>query len=138
MRLRLFVLSPIFLIILAVVVYIVYMIYYTPIMLCDDNGWTLYELKTKLTSEVAKYRISNINVEKYYDLHEQLKQISHPNYRNISLEEEYINNIKKWISEYNESLTKINQLETSIKRIEPDFKSPISINHNYPRVGRRY
>jgi flavoprotein len=52
-------------------------------------------LKTKLTSEVAKYRISNINVEKYYDLHEQLKQISHANYRNISLEEEYINNIKK-------------------------------------------
>jgi hypothetical protein len=52
-------------------------------------------LKTKLTSEVAKYRISNINVEKYYDLHEQLKQISYPNYRNISLEEEYINNIKK-------------------------------------------
>jgi len=65
MRLRLFISSPIFFIILAVVVYIAYMIYSTPITLCDDNGLVLNQLKDNLRLEVSKYRTSLLTLDYY-------------------------------------------------------------------------
>ena len=64
MRLRLFILSPIFTItiILGTILFLGFIVYSSPVMLCDGNGLTLFELKTQLTSELAKYRISLINI----------------------------------------------------------------------------
>jgi hypothetical protein len=90
-----------------------------------------------LTSELAKYRISIISFEEYSDLQEQLNQISRPNFRNFSLEEYYTNRIQNALKEQNQSITIINNLEASIKRIEPDFKTPIASNY-FGRVGRGY
>jgi len=138
MRLRLFLLSPAFPIILGTILYLVYVVYLTPVILCDDNCLTLYELKTKLTSEVANYRVSIINIEQYSDLQEQLKQISRPNFRNFNLEESYASKYHNAMRVHDQSITIINKLEASIKRIEPDFKSPLRFNNYYPRVGRGF
>ena len=137
MRLRLFILSPIFPIILGTILFLLYIIYSTPVMLCDDNSWALFELKTQLTSEVAKYRISLVNIEQYSDLQEQLNQVSRPNFRNFRLEEYYTNKYQDAIREHNQSITIINKLEASIKSIEPSFNSPLSLNY-YTRVGRGF
>jgi hypothetical protein len=94
-------------------------------------------LKTQLTSELAKYRISLINIEQYSDLQEQLKQISRPNFRNFNLEEYYTNMCQNAIKEHDKSITIINNLEASIKSIEPNFKTPISSSY-FGRVGRGF
>lgn len=126
MRLRLAILSPnitiILGIILGITLYIAYVIYYTPIMLCDDNIFTLYQLKTKLISEIAKYKMSDINYEQYTDLKRELANISTPRFRDTNLENYYAEEIKTSIREHNESLQKINKLERSIKKLEPGFK----------------
>jgi hypothetical protein len=137
MRSRLFFLSPIFPILIGIIISMVYIIYFTPITLCDDNGLTLYELKTQLTLEVANYRTSIIDYEKYIDLKEQLQGISRPNFRNFSLEESYTKKIQSSITRYNESITKVHELTASIKKLESSFKTPINTNY-YPRVGRGY
>jgi len=139
MRLRLFLLSPVFplIMILGTILFVVFIIYSSPVMLCDDNGWTLYELKNQLTSELAKYRVSLINIEQYSDLQEQLKQISRPNFRNFNLEEHYTNMCQKAIMEHNKALTNLNNLEASIKRIEPNFNMPVTCNY-HGRVGRGF
>lgn len=138
-RLRLFLLSPIFpiTIVLGTILFLVFIIYSSPVMLCDDNGWTLFNLKTELTSELAKYRMSIVSIEQYSDLQEQLKEISRPNFRNFDLEKYYASEYQNAIKEYNQSLIKINNLEISIKSIEPDFKLPITSNY-YGRIGRGF
>jgi hypothetical protein len=94
-------------------------------------------LKNQLTSELAKYRISLINIEQYSDLQEQLKQISRPNFKNFNLEEYYTNMCQNAIKEHDESITSIKNLEVSIKKIEPNFKTPISSSY-FGRVGRGF
>lgn len=138
-RLRLFFLSPLFpiAIILGTILFLVFIIYSSPVMLCDDNGWTLYELKTQFTSELAKYRMSIISLEQYSDLQEQLKQISRPNFRNFSLEEYYSSMYKNALREQNESITILDKIEASIKSIDPNFKRPMSSTY-FGRVGRGF
>ena len=89
-RLELIVLSPIFPSLLTFVLLIVYKIYFEPSILCDDGDfYTLYELKTSLTKEMANYNIATIKIEEYNDLQIQLKEISTPRFRNFSQEEFY-------------------------------------------------
>lgn len=121
-RLKLILKSPVFPIMLGITVCLIYVIYCTPAILCDDNGLNLYELKTQLESEIARYKISVINMEKYTNLKSLLKGISEPNFRNFNLENSYDDNWVKAIKEHNDSITKINELSSSIKKIEPNFK----------------
>jgi hypothetical protein len=90
-----------------------------------------------LTSELAKYRISLINIEQYSDLQEQLHEVSRPNFRNFQLEEHYKNMYQDAIRQHNESITTISKLEASIKKIEPNFSSPKTLNY-FTRVGRGF
>jgi t-SNARE complex subunit (syntaxin) len=91
-------------------------------MLCDDNIFTLYQLKTKLISEIAKYRISDVNYEQYSDLKRELENVSTPRFRDVNLEQHYAKEIKTALKEHDESMRQINKLERSIKKIEPGFK----------------
>jgi hypothetical protein len=61
-------------------------------------------------------------MEKYTNLKSLLKEISEPNFRNFNLENTYDDNMVKAIKEHNDSVSKINQLASSIKKIEPNFK----------------
>jgi hypothetical protein len=80
-------------------------------------------LKTELIQEVARYKISLVNIDQYTDLKEELSKVSRPNLRNFSLEESYTNDLKRSIDAHNKSITRIIQLETKIKSINPYFKS---------------
>lgn len=89
-RLQLFIDSPFFISFLTFIYFTVYKIYFGTVLLCDDTDISLlYELKNKLTVEVANYRIASVKVEEYSDLQEQLKEISTPRYRNFNMEELY-------------------------------------------------
>jgi hypothetical protein len=54
-------------------IFMSYRIYFEPVMLCDDNGITLYYLKYELTQEVANYRTASVQCEQFNDLKTQLK-----------------------------------------------------------------
>jgi hypothetical protein len=61
-------------------------------------------------------------MEKYTNLKSLLNGISAPNFRNFNLENTYHDNVIKAIQEHNDSISKINELASSIKKIEPNFK----------------
>jgi hypothetical protein len=109
--------------VLGLIIFIAYRIYFEPVLLCDDNGLMLYNLKTELYSEVAKYKTSDIEIAEYNRKLTELKKFSQPNFRNFGCEEIYTNSYKNAITKHNEASTKINQLEAAIKIFEPGFKS---------------
>jgi hypothetical protein len=91
---RLFIFSPIFPVLLGLIIFIIYIIYFTPVILCDDNDLVLYSLKTELTSEITRYKTAILKMEHYTSLREQLQSVSRPNFRNFSLEESYASNLR--------------------------------------------
>lgn len=94
-RLYLLTYSPLFPIILTLVIFMTYRIYFEPVLLCDDNGYHLFQLKTELTTETANYRTAVIKCEEFNDLKEQyrvFKQIE-PNYNNPDAEKNIYNNL---------------------------------------------
>ena len=123
LRLYLLTYSPIFPIVLGSIIFITYRMYFEPVLLCDDNGLRLYNLKIELYSEVTKYKTSIIEIDEYSSKLTELKKFSQPNFRNFGFEEIYTNSYKNAITKHNEASTKINQLEAAIKIFEPDFKS---------------
>jgi hypothetical protein len=128
-RIWLFTLSPVFPILLGWSIFIVYRIYSDPIITCDDNGYLLYELKRSLTKEIANFRLANIECALYKDLQEQETKFSLlVRTTDLDREEELANNFRDSISKMQESLSKVKDLETSIIKIEPGFKSRISFN----------
>jgi hypothetical protein len=96
----------------------------------------LYEFKTSLTTEVARYRTAIVNLEQYTDLREQLADISTPNFRNIDQEELLDRKIRVSQLQIRESLIKVRQIENNIRIIDPGFRSAINNNIILARVGR--
>jgi hypothetical protein len=47
-----------------------YRIYFEPVLLCDDNGGSLFLLKKDLAKMLADYRTAEVKYEKYTDLSE--------------------------------------------------------------------
>jgi hypothetical protein len=131
-RLQLWALSPIFPIILSLTYFIIYKSYFDTITLCD--GETIYQLKANLTLETAKYRIAIVNYEFNIDLYHQAA--GRPIYeREPEVEQTLVCSAKNTLTEMKESLAKIREIETSIRKIEPGFLSPIQpISHL--RIGR--
>jgi hypothetical protein len=125
---------------LTLTLFIIYSIYFDTVTLCDDNGFLLYEFKTHLTSEVARYRTAIINYECYSDLREQLTNISTPRFIDFNKEQALDSQIRVSQLHMRESLTKIRQIESNIRIIEPGFKSAINYSSmdyiNFFRVGR--
>ena len=116
--------SPIFPMLLGSIIFITYRVYFEPVLLCDGNSLSLYELKTELYSEITKYNSYNSKIDENYRKLQELQKIVLPSNRNISLKKDYTDLYKFAISKYNESSTRINQLEAAIKIFEPGFKSP--------------
>jgi hypothetical protein len=108
--------------VLGSIILIITRVYFEPVLLCDDNGLMLYELKTEFYSEVTKYNTSIVEIDEYINKMRELQKMSAPNFRNFSLEENYINNHRIAIMKYNEAFFKITQLEVAIKKFEPGFK----------------
>jgi len=134
-RIRSFFFSPISYIILIPIIYILISICFEPTAICEDGGYTLYNLKVNLTQEVTRFRTADVNFSHYSDLKEQLMSISRPNFRNFTLEQEYANHLETCRVEMRESLNRARELENAIRMKEPSFKSAIQIMH-YARVSR--
>ena len=139
-HLKSFLLHPIFILSLVLTCYIVYVIFTSDPLLCDEGGSSLYDLKTKLTQEIAKYRIAIIRHECYSDLNQQLADISRPDFRNFSQEDIYYNKITNTKIEMANRVENIRDLEAAIKKIDVGFKSIVDYstysNIKFPRVGR--
>jgi hypothetical protein len=95
-RLYLLTYSPLFPTILTLIIFISYRIYFEPVLLCDDNGNHLFQLKTELTTEAANYRIAEVKCEEYRDLKEQFRKFkeAEPNYNNPEEENKISNSLR--------------------------------------------
>jgi hypothetical protein len=69
-RLYLLTYSPLFPTILTLIIFMSYRIYFEPVLLCDDNGGSLFLLKKDLAKMLADYRTAEVKYEKYTDLSE--------------------------------------------------------------------
>ena len=130
---------------LVLAISLIYSLYFNVPYLCDDNGYsTLFNLKYRLTAEVAVFRQSVINHECYSDMYEQLTNYLPSGFRDIPREQWLDNQIQSWQLRMNESLNRARQIEASIKAIEPNFNSPLANNNinninshiTFWRVGR--
>lgn len=133
-------LHPIFILLLLLTCYTIYIFYIANPALCDDGGSSLYELKTKLTKEIANYRIAIIKHECYSDLNQQLWDISRPNFRNFSQENLIHGKITLAENSMADSVERIGKLEAAIKKIDAKFSltQDFSAFHNikFPRIGK--
>ena len=118
-----------------IIFYLFVCLQFSEVILCDDNGWTLYQLKVRLTHETTNFRTSVINYAHYTDLYDQLMGISRPNFRNFYEESRLLDKISSSRIETTDALDRVRALEHTIKRLEPGFTSAITPNH-YVRVGR--
>lgn len=139
LRLYLLTYSPFFPILLTSIFFMTYKIYFEPVILCDDNGWTLFKLKHNLTLATADYRVAEVKCEQYYDLQEQRRiyKISDPYFSDPNGDKSVKQDLMDWQAKKTLSLTKVREIEGSIRKYEPGFQSPIKFNY-YPRINKGY
>ena len=136
LRLRLLIMFYIFPILLSLI--ILYMVCRSQthfIVLCDDDGYTLYNLKVDLTLEAANYRKSLVDYELYTDLLNQLRGRSYLMGRDPAAEQNLLANANYALTKLNQSLDRVRDIEGNIRIISPGFRSPIT-QISFPRVGR--
>jgi len=140
LRLYLLTYSPVFPLFLGWILFMTFRIYFEPVMLCDDHGWTLFQWKNDITNYIGNYRIAIVKIDQYNDLNGQLQayKYSDPQFNSTSGEEYLANKIQSWQAEKIRNLAKIRELEFAIKAFEPGFQAPINTCNYYPRVGRGY
>lgn len=129
-RLHMFILSPIFPLLLSFIVFITYNILYDSVALCDDGSippLLLGQLKQNLVAEAQKsLDISN-------DIIDYLKNNKSSE---LSFSQRLNNNIKFSLLQdmMGESIERTKEIETSIKKIDPNFKWNYSNIHNNIRT----
>jgi len=129
LRTYLFTYSPLFPIVLGSIIFITYRIYFEPVLLCDDHGYLLYELKRNLTKEIAKWRLADIECALYQDLQEQeTKFCLKVRTTDLDREEEIHNNLIQSVAKMHNALSNMKDIENTIKKLDPNFKSPIDYN----------
>jgi hypothetical protein len=83
----------------------------------------LHGLKTRLTTEVADYRIAVINHDRYTELRELLSSISDPKFRDFAQERVLDSQIQVTEVQIRETEYRIRLLENNIRIFDPSFKS---------------
>jgi hypothetical protein len=99
--------------------------------LCD--GSFLSQLKLNLTYETSVYRHNHVTYEYLVDLKNQMENLP-SDLRNLEDEEYMVNKANSKLIEMNESLNRVRTIENNIRRLEPNFQSPIRAIR-YPRIG---
>ncbi len=124
-RLEFFTLSPLFPLLLSLTIFIACKVFDPVINLCDDDGWTLFQLKSDLSNEITKLNSSISNKQLYYNSYQELMgmRISNPNWRNFNAEQSLLDNIERSRSDMYESLDRIRELERYIRRIDSNYIS---------------
>jgi len=135
--LRLFVLHWFFPLVLTLTISLIYFLYFEPVTLCDDNGYTLFQLKKNLTKEIANFRTCIVNHECYSDLREQSTNYWPGSGWDSSYEKSLDTKIRDSRIEMTQLIDRIRQIEDAIKVIEPNFKSSINYN-NYNHINFKH
>lgn len=128
--------SNIYMYILFLFIYIVYNIYTCPILLCDDgeNLRILTQLKFDLSYEISRYRTHNISYEYLVDIKKIGEDVPMEN-RNLEDERYLAGQIRGKLSDMNGSLNNVRKIESEIRKLDPNFQSPMRAIY-YPRVGK--
>lgn len=95
-RLYLLTYSPAFPMLLGSIIFMAYRVYFEPAMLCDDNGYLLFQYKSDLTAQVANFRTAVVKCEHYYDLKDQLESFkeANPEFNNRQQEQNINENLR--------------------------------------------
>jgi len=138
-RFFIMILSPQFTVLLTWIIFMSYKIYFEPAILCDPN-WELFHLKIQLTNDISYLRLAELNLAKYQDLDEQYREVlmeTQPGTRHSSHELVKQNgaDLRRTIELKNDILAKVTQLETAIKKLDPQYQSVI-VPTKYQYVGR--
>ena len=112
--------QPLIIYIFMTVAYILLFIYFADIYLCEDNN--LEELKGKLTTYIIEY--NKLNSEFIHYDHLLKKAINHPE-RHKDIEEYLCGKKIDKFFEMGDRYSIIRNIETNIKKIEPNFVSTI-------------
>jgi len=138
-RFFIMILSPQFIVLLTWIIFMSYRIYFEPVILCEPN-WTLVELKLNLTHKLADLRLAEVELAKYQDIDEQYRAVlteaeapTRPSSIDIVRKNGY--DLRHTIEKKKALLIKVTELETSIKKLDPHYKSVI-VATKYPHVGR--
>jgi hypothetical protein len=131
--LQLFLLYWLFPLLLVLTISLVYSLYFHVPHLCDDNVYTLFQLKNNLTSEIANFRTCLVNHECYSELHKQSANYWPREGWDSSYQESLNAKIRSSQILMTQSVDKIREIEDAIKVIEPKFRSSINYN-NYNHI----
>jgi len=131
--LQLFLLYLLFPLLIVLTINLIYSLYFEPATLCDDNSYTLFQLKKNLTSEIANFRTCLVNHECYSDLHQQSTNYWPREGWDSSYQESLDTKIRSSQIQMTQSIDRIREIEDSIKVIEPKFRSSINYN-NYNHI----
>lgn len=129
--------SDIYKCLLFLFIYITYSVYTSPMLLCDDSDdilRVLTQLKFNLSYEVSNYRTHNIAYEYLVDIKRIGEDLPMEN-RNFEDERYLAGKVHSKLSDMNGSLNKIRSIESEIRKLDPNFQSPMRAIY-YPRVGR--
>jgi hypothetical protein len=133
-RLYLLTYSPLFPTILTLIIFMSYRIYFEPVLLCDDNGGSLFLLKKDLAKMLADYRTAEVKYEKYTDLSELWRSVT----KDGAPADKEITALKKsemYRQDKNQLLIRVHQIEDAIKKLDPHYRSVV-IQQQYPRIAR--
>jgi hypothetical protein len=111
-----------------------YRIYFEPVLLCDDNGGSLFLLKKDLAKMLADYRTAEVKYEKYTDLSELWRSVT----KDGAPADKEITALKKsemYRQDKNQLLIRVHQIEDAIKKLDPHYRSVV-IQQQYPRIAR--
>lgn len=120
--LKSFILSPIFPVLLGLIIFILYVVYCTPFSLCDDT----LDLKDKLDYEIWQLEQNRIKINKYKICLGELDLVTSKNTNGGFIHRKvWLSQLEKFFNEDKIFLNNIHSLENCIKKLEPNFSTKL-------------
>jgi hypothetical protein len=121
-HLKSFILSPIFPILLGIIIFILFIIYCTPVTLCDDTS----DLKDKLDFEIWKLQENRLDIDNRKLALSNLDLITSKNTNGGFIHKKvWLSQLEKLYNNQEILLDNIHYLENYIKNLEPNFSSKL-------------
>jgi hypothetical protein len=121
-HLKSFISSPIFPILLGIIIFILFIIYCTPVTLCDDTS----DLKDKLDFEIWKLQENRLDIDNRKLALSNLDLITSKNTNGGFIHKKvWLSQLEKLYNNQEILLDNIHYLENYIKNLEPNFSSKL-------------
>jgi len=127
-RLKSFIFSPIFPILLGLTIFILYLVYYTPFSLCDDT----LDMKDKLDFEIWKLEENRIKINQTKWNLDNLDLVTSKNTNGgFIIRNVWSSQLEKCLNDEHIFLNNIRYIESWIKKVEPSFSTKIDLAWKY-------